>query len=134
MLIMAQVLAAQLWFLLSSFFLLLSSRQFSAVADLMLHTCCGLSANLECRLKMCCTGLAENKDVKIRPLFTAAQLCRAISSQGMYRQSKKMLNGNISSTCPHNMVNVGPLTAEIGLRVWGTLAHFNGFRILFLAI
>jgi len=30
----------------------------------------------------------------------------------MYRQSKKMLNSNISSTCPHNMVNFGPLTAE----------------------
>ena len=28
------------------------------------------------------------------------------------------------------MTNVGPLTAEIGLPVWGTPAHFNGFRIL----
>jgi len=31
-----------------------------------------------------------------------------------------MLNSNISSTCPHNMVNFDPLTAEIGWRVWGT--------------
>ena len=41
-----------------------------------------------------------------------------------------MLNSNISSTCPHNMVNFGPLTAEICWRVWGTPANFNGFRVL----
>jgi len=46
-----------------------------------------------------------------------------------------MLNSNISSTCPrearvHDMVNFGPLTAEIGWRVWGTPANFNGFRVL----
>ena len=28
------------------------------------------------------------------------------------------------------MVNFGPLTAEIGLPVWGTPANFNGFRVL----
>ena len=28
------------------------------------------------------------------------------------------------------MVNFGPLVAEIGLPVWGTLANFNGFRVL----
>jgi len=28
------------------------------------------------------------------------------------------------------MVNYGPLTAEIGLGVWGTHANFIGFRIL----
>jgi len=28
------------------------------------------------------------------------------------------------------MVSVGLLTAEIGLPVWGTPAHFNGFRDL----
>jgi len=27
-------------------------------------------------------------------------------------------------------MNFGPLTAEIGLPVWGTPAHFNGFRVL----
>ena len=37
--------------------------------------------------------------------------------------------GNISS-CPHNMVNFGPLAAEIRSGVWGTLANFNGFRVL----
>jgi len=41
-----------------------------------------------------------------------------------------MLNSNISSTCHYNMVNFGPLTAEISLGVWGTPANFNGFHIL----
>jgi len=28
------------------------------------------------------------------------------------------------------MMNLGPLTAEIGSGVWGTPANFNGFRLL----
>ena len=47
----------------------------------------------------------------------------------MYQLSKKLLNSNIS-TCSHNVVNFSPLTAEIGWRVWGTLANFNRFRVL----
>jgi len=45
-------------------------------------------------------------------------------------RKKNLLNSNISSTCPHSMVNVGPITADIGLPVWGTPANFNGFRVL----
>ena len=41
-----------------------------------------------------------------------------------------MLNSNIPSTCPHNMTNFGPITAEIGSGVWGTRANFNWFRVL----
>ena len=49
----------------------------------------------------------------------------------MYRQSEKnLLSSNISSTCPHNTVNFGPLAAEIVSLVWGTPANFNGFGIL----
>jgi len=29
------------------------------------------------------------------------------------------------TTCPHNMSNFGPLTAEIGSIVWGTAANFT---------
>jgi len=36
----------------------------------------------------------------------------------------------MSSTSPHSMVNVGPLTSEIGSGVWGTPANFNRFCIL----
>jgi len=28
------------------------------------------------------------------------------------------------------MANFGPLAAEIGSEIWGTLANFNGFRVL----
>jgi len=49
----------------------------------------------------------------------------------MYRQSeKKLLNSNIFPSCPHNMVNFGPLAAEILSLVWGTPDNFNGFRVL----
>jgi len=47
-------------------------------------------------------------------------------------QKKNSLNSNISCTCPHNMVDFGPLMAEIGAGVWGTPANFNGFRVLAL--
>jgi len=41
-----------------------------------------------------------------------------------------LLNSTISSRCPYNMVNCGPLPAEICWRVWGTPSNFNGFRVL----
>jgi len=43
---------------------------------------------------------------------------------------KNLLSSNISYTRSHNMVDFGPLTAEIGPVVWGTPANFNVFRIL----
>ena len=46
------------------------------------------------------------------------------------RDENIMVCSNISSTCSHNMVNFGPLAAEIGPVVWGTPANFNGFRVL----
>jgi len=45
-------------------------------------------------------------------------------------QKKNLLSSNISSRCPHNNVNFGPLTAEIGPVFWGTPANFNGFHVL----
>ena len=32
--------------------------------------------------------------------------------------------------CLHNMVNFGPLAADIISLVWGTPANFNGFLVL----
>ena len=52
------------------------------------------------------------------------------ASKARLDNRKNLLNSNTSSTCIHNMANFGPLTAEIGLGVWGTPANFNGFRIL----
>jgi len=102
------------------------------------HIWCGPSSNLECRSKMCCTRLAGNaghkKSPKIRHLDSIAQLCRAISSQSQLRHvstiGKNLLSSNTSSTCPQNMANVSPLTAEMGSVVWVTPANLNGFRVL----
>jgi len=99
------------------------------------HTWCGLSANLRRRSEMCCTRLASyrmQKSPKIRHLRTITQLCRAISSQLRYVSTigKKLLNSNISPICLQNMVNLGPLAADISWLVWGTPPNFNGFRIL----
>jgi len=86
----------------------------------------------------CCAWLAENtgrkKVAKNRNLVTIPQLCRAISSQlrHVLTIGKIMLSSNMSSTCPINMVNLGPLAAEIDPVVWGTSANFNGFLLLFL--
>ena len=65
-------------------------------------------------------------------LGTIAQLCRAISSQPRHVSTigKKLLSSDMSSTCPHNMVNFGLLTSEIHPVVWGTPANFNWFRVL----
>ena len=86
---------------------------------------------------MCCSRLAANtghkKVAKNCHLGTIAQLCRSISSQLRHVSTiakKKLLSSNISSTCPQNMVNFGPLAAEIVSFVWGTPANFNGFRVL----
>jgi len=96
----------------------------------------GPSADLECRTEMCCTRLAANagpkKVAKNRHLGTITQLCRPISSQIRHASTigKKLVSSNISSTCPHNMVNFGLLGAEIVSLVWGTPANFNGFGVL----
>jgi len=47
-------------------------------------------------------------------------------------RKKNLLSSNISSRYPHNMVDFGPLAAEIDQVVWGTPANFNGFRVLAL--
>jgi len=86
------------------------------------------NASLQCTAR----GSLKIQDAKSCHLGTIAQLCQAVSSQLRHVSTigKNVLNSNTSSTCPHNMVNFSPLTAEFGLRVWGTPANFNGFRIL----
>jgi len=72
------------------------------------------------------------KSPKSQHLRTIVQLCRAISSQVRHVSAigKNLLSSNISSRCPHNMVNFGLLAAEIDPVVWGTPVNFNGFRVL----
>jgi len=84
---------------------------------------------------MYCSRLAENtgnkKLQKNRHLGTIAQLCRPVSWQlrHVLTIGKNLLNSNTSSMRPHNMVNFGPLTVEIGLGVLGSPANFNGFHV-----
>jgi len=75
----------------------------------------------------------RKNDAKNRHLGTIAQLCQAISSQLKHVSTigkKNLLSSNISFTSPYNMVNFGPLAAEIVSLVWGTPANFNGFCVL----
>ena len=100
------------------------------------HSWCGLSANLGCRSETCSKRLAENagrkKTPKSRHLRSIVHLCRATSLQLRHISTigKNLLSSNVFSRCPHNMVNFGLQSAEIGLSVWGTPANFNGFCIL----
>jgi len=43
---------------------------------------------------------------------------------------KNLFSSNTSSTCPYNMMNFGPVVAEILSLVSGTPGNFNGFRVL----
>ena len=43
---------------------------------------------------------------------------------------KNLVKQQCPPTCPHNMANFGPLTAEIGSVVWGTPSNVNEFRVL----
>jgi len=74
----------------------------------------------------------KEQDAKNCHYGNIAQLCRAISSELRHVSTigKNLLNSNISSKCPHNMMNFALLMAEICWRVWGTPANFNGFRVL----
>jgi len=81
---------------------------------------------------MCCTRLAENTGRKKSPSGRhRTNLSGYIfATKARIDSRKNLLSSNISSRCPHNMVNFGPLAAEIDPVVWGTPANFNGFRVL----
>ena len=78
-----------------------------------------------------------HKIAKNRHLGTIAQLCRAMSSQLRHVSTlgKKLVKQQyLPHTCPHNMVDFGPLAAEIDPVVWGISANFNWFRVLALLL
>jgi len=84
---------------------------------------------------MCCTGLAGNAGQKIAKNSPSGHHGTTLSghifaSKARIDYLKKLLNSNVSPTCPHNMVNFSLLAAQIGSLVWGTQANFNGFRVL----
>ena len=55
------------------------------------------------------------------------QLCHGISLQlrHVLTIEKKLLSSKSSSTCPHNMVNFGPLAAEIVSLIWSVAGNFQ---------
>ena len=100
------------------------------------HIQCGLSANLECRSEICCTRLAGNtvdkNDAKKSPsAHHHTNLSGSIfATKACIDSRKKVVKQQYLPTCPHNMANFGPLTAEIGSEVWDTPANLNGFLVL----
>ena len=104
-------------FLLLGFF----PRLISAVADWM-STILRPSANLEC-------SSLEMQDPKTRQKSPSGHHRTTLSGHIFVTKaridSRKKTCSNISSTCPDNMVNFGPLAADIDPVVWGT-----GFGVL----
>ena len=83
--------------------------------------------------EMCCTRLDENtgrKKIAILDHRTTLSGCIFAAEACIDNRKKNLLNTDTSSTGPHNMVNLSPLTPEICWRVWGTPANFNGFHVL----
>jgi len=121
-------------FALSIFYLSFFPRLISAVADSMSTILPHMvwPSNSECRSEMCCMRLAGNAGPKKSPFWHhRTNLSGFIfATKERIDNRKKVLSSNISSTCPHNIVNFGSLTAEIGSGVWGTPTNFNGFRVL----
>ena len=83
-------------------------------------------------MKRAARGSLKIQDAKTRPKFTI--WTPSHNFVGLYifatkahidNRTKSLLSSNSFSTCPHNMVNFGPLTTDIGLPVWGTPAKFQ---------
>jgi len=125
------------YFFLSSFFSLPNlSRRRLDVCHTSTHGV-SLVRISDAGLKPHARGSLKTQDAKKSPkiancMGTIAQLCRAISSQLRHISTigKNLLSSNMSSTCPHNMVNFGPIAAETGLPVWGTPPNLNRLRVL----
>jgi len=87
-------------------------------------------------LKPAASGSLKTQDAKSRQKSPSGHhrinLSRYIfaTKARIDNRKKNLLSSNMSSTRPHNMVNFGPLAAEIGLPVWGTPPNLNGFRVL----
>jgi len=84
------------------------------------------------RKKTCCWIYRTQKSRKKSPSVHHRTILSGhiFATKACIDNRKKALNSNISSTCPHNIVNFGLLATEIWWRVWGTPANFNRFRVL----
>ena len=80
------------------------------------NTWCGLSVNAG--LKCAARGWLKIQDAKSRQKSPSRHRCTTLTgyifaTKARIDNRKNMLSTNMSSTCPYNMVNFGPLTAEI---------------------
>jgi len=97
---------------------------------------CVASANLGCRSETCYMLLAGNagrkKIAKKSPSAHHRTIlsCYIFTTKTRIDNRKKLLSSDTSCTCSDNIVNFGPLAAEIDPVVWGTPANFNGFCVL----
>jgi len=78
---------------------------------------------------MCCTRLAGNTGRKKSPFWQHRTTLSGyvFGTEARIDNRKNLLNSNTSSTCPDNIVNFGPLTAEICWRVRAPLQISMGF-------
>jgi len=90
-----------------------------------------LNVNLECRSETCCSWLSENTGrKKIAKKSPSGHHPTTLSGYIFATKAcidnpkKNLLSSNIS-TCPHNMVNFGPLAAEIVSLVLGHPCKFQ---------
>jgi len=85
---------------------------------------------------MCCSRLAANTGRKkvVKNSLSAHHRTTLsgyiFAPEACIDNRKKLLSSNISLTCLYNMVKFSLLAAEIVSVAWGTLANFNGFRVL----
>jgi len=130
-----------LWFLSSSFFLSFSQPNLSG-RRLDVYHISAHGVDLV-RISNACLKRTAHSSLKIQDAKMTQK-----SSSGHHRttllsyifatkaridnRKKNLLSSNMPSTWPHNMVNFGPLAAEVDPVVWGTPANFNGFRVLAL--
>jgi len=123
----------------SIFYLLFSSPNLSRRRLDVYHTsthCVAFVWIYDAGLKRAAGGSLKygmQKIAKNRHLGTIALSGYIFATRSHIGIGKKLLNSNISYTDPHNMVNFGPLTAEICWRVCDTPvtpSNFNGFRVL----
>jgi len=100
----------------------------SAVADwmstILLHIV-WYSANLECKSEMCCVRLAGNAGPKKSPSghYRTTLSGYIFATNARIDNRKKLVKHQYLLHIPHNMVNFGPLMAEIGSGVSGTPAN-----------
>ena len=123
-------------YLLSSFFLAnLSSRRMHVYNTSSTTHGVALVRIYNAGLRCTARGSLKIQDAKTRQKSPSRRhrttlLDCIFATKAFIDNWKNVLNSNTSSTFLDNMVNFGTLTAEICWRVWGTLANFNGFRVL----